>query len=99
MNIKESLSNFGFALTLIGLSFNRPNQTYGYCLAGILALFGFIVLFERVWSNKIWTKITDGVEYLDITNIAFGFGVIDFSTKFLTNPNIWLRISHIGCLE
>jgi len=92
MNIRESISKFGFAFTLLGLSFNSLQRVYDYTLAGTVALFGLIILLERVSSNKIWLKITDGAKYLDVTNIAFGFGVINFSTKLLSNSFTWLGL-------
>ena len=99
MNIKASIPKFGFALVLIGLSLDSNQKIFVYTLAAILVLYGIVILFENISLKPIWKTIVSSTKDLDITYLAFGFGMISLSAKMLADsvvlPGIILLVSGV----
>jgi hypothetical protein len=88
MNIKASIPKFAFALVLIGLSLDSSQKIFVYTLVVILVLYGIVILFENISQKPIWKTIVSSTKDLDITYLAFGFGMISLSTKMLADSSV-----------
>ncbi len=95
MNIGKFMTRLMFALTLLGLS--QMNSGYveilEYILIGIMLLDGLILLFEKQISRNWWKAVVKQAEEIDITNIAWGLGLMMASIKFVDVVGVWASIA------
>lgn len=82
------VAHFGFALAIIGLSLDSDRPWLAWILAGVLILFGLLMLLAKVVRRPALKKVVDGIIAVDLTYTAFGIAMLSLGADLASSSTV-----------